>query len=218
MLPPVRKLMKLCMTDDRNKGRQGLPSKTRDTALPAPDDRDAIIERLGRAVAEERQHGAMLLKTAEELRFKAGILETSYATQLEDARLRSETAERELADRQAQMAALETAHEEAMRLLAEARAELERVSADPGQLREAPGPTDGMQISAIKKDDTESRAQEGSLTINKLMRDSSWADDGQPGGHDKKHPEAQVLSDQDSTPEELIAPELVFTVEGDDNS
>jgi len=212
-------LTKLCMTDDRNKGRQGLPSKTRDAALPAPDDRDAIIERLERAVAEERQHGAVLLKTAEELRFKAGILETSYATQLEDARLRSETAERELADRQAQMAALETAHEEAMRLLAEARAELERVSADPGQVRKAPGPTDGMQISSTTtQDDTESQAQEGSLTINKLMRDSSWADEGQPGGHEKKHPEAQVPTDQDSTPEELIAPELVFTVEGDDDS
>ena len=68
----------------------------------------------------------MLPKTVEELRFKAGILEKSYATQLEDARLHSETANRELADQQAPMAALETAHEDAMRLLAEARAELER--------------------------------------------------------------------------------------------
>ncbi len=209
---------KLYMTDDQNKGRQDLSSKAKDAARPAPDDRDATIERLERAVAEERQHGAMLLKTAEELRFKTGILETSYATQLEDARLRSETAERGLADQQAQMAALETAHEEALRLLAEARAELESVSADPGQLRGAPGPADRMPINTISQDDAESRAQEGSLTINKLMRDSSWADEGQPGGHKKKHPETPVLSDQDAPPEELIAPELVFTVEGDDDS
>ena len=206
------------MTDDQIKNPQDLASKAKGAAPPAPDDRDATIERLERAVAEERQHGAMLLKTAEELRFKAGILETSYAKQLEDARLHSETAERELADQQAQMAALETAHEEAMRLLAEARAELERVSAGSDQLRKAPGPTDGMKINTIAQDDAESRAQEGSLTINKLMRDSSWADERQPGGHEKKHPEAQVLSDQDSPPEELIAPELVFTVEGDDDS
>jgi len=206
------------MTDDQIKDRQDLPNKAEGAAPPAPDDRDAIIGRLERAVAEERQHAAMLRKTAEELRFKVGILEKSYAKQLEDARLRSETAERELADQQARMAALETAHEDAMRLLTEARTELEHIPADRGQLRNALTSTDGMQINAIAQDDAESRVEEGSQTINRLMIDSSWADERQPVGHEKEHPEAQVRADQDLPAEELVAPELVFTAKGDDDS
>lgn len=198
------------MTDDQTKGRKDLPNETSGVASSAPDERDATIERLERAVAEERQHAATLRKTVEDLRFKTGILETSYTKQLEDARLRGETAVRELADQQAQMAALETAHEDALRLLAEARAELERVPDARGQLRKALASTDGTQAGA--------ESQEGSLTINRLMRDSRWAEERQSGDHEEEHPEAQVPVEQDSPTEELVAPELVFTAEGDDGS
>lgn len=205
------------MTDDQIKDCKGLTKEARGVIPSAPDERDATIERLERAVAEERQHAATLRKTVEELRFKTGILETSYTKQLEDARLRSETAERELADQQARIATLETAHEDAMRLLAEARAELERVPAASGQLRKALASTDDMHINNSEHDDAES--QEGSLTINKLMRDSSWTDELRPGGREKEHPEARVpATEQDSPTEELIAPELVFAAKGDDES
>ncbi len=205
------------MVDDKIKDPPGLSKKAKGAAAPAPDERDAAVERLERAVAEERQHAAMLRKTVEELRFKAGILEKSYAKQLEDARLRSEAAERELADQQARIAALETAHEDTMRLLAEARRELERTPGGRGQSRKAPASTDGVRINATAHDDAESQGEECSLTINKLMKGSRWAEkERQPAGHEEDEPKEQVRTDQESTPEELIAPDLVFTVEGDD--
>ncbi len=206
------------MAGNQIKDLLSLPNKAKGAAPSTPDERGATIERLEHEVAEERQHAAMLCKTVEELRFKAGILEKSYAKQLEDARLRSETAERELADQQARIAALETAHEDAMRLLAEARRELERAPADRGQSRKALASTDSMRMNASAQDDAESGAQEGLPTINELMTDSSWADEGQPVGHEKEHPEEQVRADQESSPEELIAPDLVYTVKGDGGS
>ena len=202
------------MTDDHIKDHQGLPNKAKDAAPTAPDNRDAVIERLERAVAEEREHAAMLRKTAEELRFKARVLEKSYAKQLEDARMCRETAERELADQQARMAALDSAREDAMRLLAETRTELERITADRDKLRKALASTDGMQIKTIAQDNTESRAEDSLLTINRLMKDSSLAGERRPVGREKEHADAQVRAGQESPSEELIAPELVFTVKG----
>lgn len=206
------------MDDDQTKEAPGIPDKVEGAAESAADERDATIERLERAIAEEREHSAVLRKTAEELRFKAEILETSYAKQLEDARLRSETAERDLADQQAQIAALETAHEDAMQSLAQARRELDRAPAGAGKLRRALASTDGTRTDSIAQDDAESQVQEGSLTINKLMKDSSWAGELEPIGHEEEDPEEQQRADQESTSEELIAPDLVFTVKRNDNS
>lgn len=201
------------MTEDRIKDRQALPNKAKSAPPSAPDDRDAIIERLERAIAEESQHTAMLRKAAEESHFKAEILEKSYAKQLKDARLRSEAAERELADLKARMAELETAHEDAKRLLTKARTELEFSPSDRVQLRKALVSTDGTEID---QHDAESPVEEGSLTIDELMRDSNWAEEQPPVGREKEHPETQT--DQDLPPEEMISADLVFTVEGDDNS
>ena len=80
------------MVDGKIKDAPGLSKKAKGAAAPAPDERDAAVERLERAVAEERQHATILRKTVEELRFKARILEKSYAKQLEDARLRESIA------------------------------------------------------------------------------------------------------------------------------
>ncbi len=201
------------MTEDLIKNRQALPNKANSAAPSASDDRDATIERLERAIAEESQHTAMLRKAAEESRFKAEILEKSYAKQLKDARLRSEAAERELADLKTRMAELETAHEDAKRLLTKARTEVEFSPSNRVHLRKALASTDGTEID---KHDAESPGEEGSLTINELMRDSNWAEEQPPVGREKVHPETQT--DQDSPPEEMISPDLVFTVEGDDNS
>jgi DNA repair exonuclease SbcCD ATPase subunit len=98
------------------------PASSNDAALgtPAvPDERDATIERLERAIAEERQHSAALRTTIEELRFQLDILERSYSKQLADARQRGETAEQEATDLRARVSELEAAHEQAVRKSAE---------------------------------------------------------------------------------------------------
>jgi len=195
------------MADDQIKDHLRSPDKAKGAAPSDTDERDATIERLERAIVEERQHAARLRETAEELRFKAKVLETSYAKQLEDARMRSETMERELADQQARMAELDSAREDAIRLLREARAELERITADPAQSRKTLASTNGPQMESPTEED---------LTINTLMRDSSWVDERRRADQEKENPEAQVQADQESPPEELIAPELVFTGDEDD--
>ena len=111
------------------------------------------------------------------------------------------------------MAELETHNEDAMRMLTKAWSELEFSLADRVQLRKAIGSTDGTEID---KHDAESPVEEGSLTIDELMRDSNWAEEQPPVGREKEHPETQT--DQDLPPEEMISADLVFTVEDDDNS
>ena len=69
-------------TDSSPKGKRPAP--------PAPDERDATIERLERTLGEERQNSATLRETVDGLHFKAEVLEKGYSKQLADARLRSE--------------------------------------------------------------------------------------------------------------------------------
>lgn len=194
------------MTHDQAKRRPGHSKKVEAAAPLDADERDTIIERLERALAEEREHTATLRKRVEDLRFKAGILETSYTTQLEDARQRADKAEGELADLRNRMVTLESAHEDAMRLLAEARAELDRAPAQPDRLRKA-------LAASVSQHVPESELEEGSRTINKLMSDPSWAQEDQPGDD-----EEEPTPEQQPPAEDLIDPELVFTVEGEEDT
>lgn len=200
------------MTHDQAKGRPGHSKTVEAAAPPDADERDTIIERLERALAEECEHTATLRKRVEDLRFKAGILETSYTTQLEDARQRADKAEGELADLRNRMVTLESAHEDAMRLLAEARAELDRAPAQPDRLRKALAAS-VPQIDANGQHIPESELEEGSRTINKLMSDPSWAQEDQPGDD-----EEEPTPEQQPPAEDLIDPELVFTVEGEEDT
>jgi chromosome segregation ATPase len=113
------------------------PSEVRDDAAAAPpqtDQRDAEVERLEQALAEERQHTATLRATVEDLRFKATILEKSYAKQLADARARAEAAERGLAEEKARLAGIDGNHENTLRILAETRGQLANVAAERDML------------------------------------------------------------------------------------
>ena len=206
------------MTDDPIKDGQSLPSKTKEPAPAAPDERDAVIERLERAIAQEREHSATLRRSLDELRFRTEILEKSYSKQLEDARQRGETAERELEEKKAELAALEAEHAEALRLLDQARGELERNPANRGLSPRAFASIDRMKKRASGNDDMSSGTYDGSHTINLLMADSTPTDDRPAVGRGQDSVEDQVPADQDSSPEELVAPDLVFTPEGDDDT
>src|SRR6185436_10106326 len=92
-------------------------------ALPVADERDTTIARLERELAEERQVSVTLRETSEQARFQLQILEKSYSKQLGDARTRADTAERDLAEKKARLAALDSG-EDTTRLLMEARSEL----------------------------------------------------------------------------------------------
>lgn len=181
------------MAEYQMKNRQGLPSEAKGATQPTSAERDTTIMRLERALAEERQHALTLVKRVEELLFKAGILEKSYANQLEDARQRSEKAEAELEELTARMAELEAAHEDALRALAKTRNNVERSPITSPQ-------TDGVEAPSQVEFD-------GSLTINKLMSDTNWEDDDKLARTEK---EPETSSDEELPNEELISPEVVL--------
>jgi chromosome segregation ATPase len=198
------------MTIAKIKDQLGLLSNPKTGAPAEPDLRDETIERLERAVAEER-------KNSEELRFKIEILEKSYSKQLEDARQCNETAERELEDQQARMAELDGSDQDAMRLLSEARAELERVTAEHDRLRKSFSSTDSPRIEATAQASANSQPAVDEMSINMLLEDSIWAREQDRINKQRGIEDDQGSAGEESPAGEMVSPELMFASKTDDN-
>lgn len=171
-------------------------------------ERDATIQRLERAIADERQHSAELRRSAEELRFKMDILERSYSKQLEDARSRAESAEQKLSEHGIRIAELDGARNDAIELLTEAKAELDRLNTERNQLRKQLASRDGWQVEgageAVDSDD-------GEGTINALMNDDRWLSRAE-SEHQKQIRERKATEVvEEAQAEDMLSPELVFT-------
>jgi DNA repair exonuclease SbcCD ATPase subunit len=165
----------------------------------APDPRDATIARLERELADERQHSAGLRTTLDQLRFKTEVLEKSSAKQLADAKLRTGSADQQLAELRQRLEAAEAGRSEDQRLLAEARTGLEQLRAERDrQARQVAAPA-GLRRST---------ADDAPATIDDLLSSTSSF-----RVRRKALEEAQVRAAQESPPEEMIPPDLVFTVE-----
>src|SRR5688500_15651606 len=122
----------------RSKTAKPPPPPTADgsqTAESGPDARDETIARLEQDVAEERRTSTATREALDAANFKIEVLEKSYAKQLADTRERLTTTERELADKLKVLASLDGGHEDAVRALNDARAELKLLTAERDQLR-----------------------------------------------------------------------------------
>jgi len=172
----------------------------------APARRDEAVERLKRAVAEEREHSAALRSSVDDLRFKTEILERSYSKQLEDARLRAETAERRYEEQGARIAELDAAREDAIALLTETKAELDRLTTERNQLRRQLASKDGWQTGAAS-DDGDFSGEEG--TINTLLDDAKWIREREPTEEEKARAEA-AAREAEAPAEEMISPDVVL--------
>lgn len=181
------------------------------TAQSVLAERDARIVDLERQLAEERQNAAMLRETADGLRFKTEILEKSYAKQLADTRTKLAAAEQALAEHKANQVAYGADHEETVRLLKEARLELEQAKLDRDQVR-AQARRSGWTPSGGKPETSET----GEGTINQLMAGAGWlAKADAPAGN--SHLAAKVAKPDEAPVGDMIAPELVFTKGKDDD-
>jgi hypothetical protein len=188
--------------------RQGASAPAQ-SGPPPVDERDATIERLERMLAEERKNAQELRQSTEGLRFQMQVLEKSYAKQLADARAGKEAAERALAEQRAKLEAFGSTPEETMQLLADTRAELERVTAHRDQLHKELTQADRPRASSGSQRAYEAQPQDGSLTINELIADAHWMrDDREPGD---THLHSKVKSEEDTPAVEMISPDLVFT-------
>ncbi|HEY8520017.1 MAG TPA: hypothetical protein VIN61_08060 [Gammaproteobacteria bacterium] len=185
-----------------------VPLHTDTTAdAPALDERDAAIERLERALTEERQRSAALRETVEKLRFQAEVLEKSYSKQLADARERAQTAEERVAALEARIAALDTSTEDTVQALAEARRLLDLVAAERDRLRgELARAGDGSAAAgaAVRPDD---EVPDG--TINRLLADSLRLREQPPAPPAEL--DASVAAEPDAPAEVMLDPALLFT-------
>jgi chromosome segregation ATPase len=174
-------------------------------------ERDAKIAELERQLADERANAATLREVSDGFRFKTEILEKSYAKQLADTRAKLAAAEQAVADQKAHQVAYGADHEETVRLLKEARAELAQLKLDSDQLR-TQARRSGWTVPAAA--DT---SQTGEGTINQLMDGPGWLTKREaPAG--SSNLAAQVAAPEDAPVEDMLAPELVFTKDKDNES
>jgi DNA repair exonuclease SbcCD ATPase subunit len=194
-------------TDDKAQRDAAKPA-----AAPAPvDERDLQIERLERALAEEKAHAVKLREGSDALRFKLEILEKSYRKQLADARQRADAATKELTTLKAQIAEFGKGGEDTLKAVSEMRAELLNVTAERNRLREqlsrggAPSKPYGDRSYAPKA------PEESSETINALITSASLpsARDRERAGGDGVL-NARVKLEQGPA-EIMLSPDLIFT-------
>jgi hypothetical protein len=178
-------------------------------ASAPPDERDATIARLERAVADERQNAATLREANDALTFKLQILEKSYAKQLADARAKMETAQKALAGHESRLAELGSGGEDTLRALGETRAELNRLKADYSLLKEQAkrgGGGYGKGRGAADPVD----GSDGSQTINALITSAALAPSRDRAASSDSNQNQRVRVD-DSPVGDMVAPDLIFT-------
>ena len=219
------------MSDDFSDDRER-PTTPENAAPRIPDERDVTIERLKRAVVDERRHSKALRETVEALRETANslresaaalrheveALEKNYSAQLAEACSRSEAAEKQVAEQKISLAKIDSAREDALRLLYEAHTELEQIAAERAQLPRAPASGDDRHAAAAVQEESDSDMEEA--TINKLLDASQWPDKQQSQRRDKIDHQARAQTEQESEVEEMLAPELFMSARlpGDGNA
>jgi hypothetical protein len=199
-------------TNNDNSHPEEPSSGPRDTSA----EDHAAIERLEQALEAETKTSAALRDSLDDLRAKVDQIEASFMKRLEDATRRGASAESKLADQQQRLTALGNGHEESMRQLAEARAEIARVSAERDELRKQLARIDGMQTTTValsEEEVIEPNIRYALPSIEELMASlNSFKEVGSE--HDSGHLLAPVTShDDDEESQEMIAPELVFAEE-----
>jgi hypothetical protein len=184
---------------------------------PADSDHETLA-RLEQALDKEVKTSAALRDSLEELRDKVDKIEVSFVHRLEDATRRSATFEHMIADQKQRLAALGNGREESMRLLAEARAELMRVSAERDELRKSLARIDGMQTATVAlseaeiEEEAEPNIHHQLPSIEELMASLSAIEES-GSQHDSGHLLAAVGGGDAEESQEMIAPELVFPEE-----
>jgi hypothetical protein len=209
------KSREFAMFGKRSKTAKPPPPATADgsqTAESGPDPRDEKIARLEQDLVEERRTASATREALDAANFKIEVLEKSYAKQLADARERLAVTETELADKRKVLAALDGGHEDAVRALNDARAELKLLTAERDQLRSQIAQGGFRQRAAPTSraplDSPASETADGG-TINELIASAGW-EKKKSAAIAAGHSSAQV-AEHEAAHEEMLAPELVFT-------
>jgi len=172
------------------------------------DPRDARIEHLEHALAEEQQRSADLQGETNELRFRTEVLDKSYAKQLQDARQRAAQTEQSLAECRARLSGLDELHGQTAKSIADARSELERVTAERDRLRRALDPQYSPRSAAGQG--SASAASVESISIDDMLEDALWVRERDRLAREGSGLAGQVVAPSDPTIRELLAPDLML--------
>lgn len=198
-------------------GKTGREAAAAPAAPAAPDERDLKIERLERALAEEKAHAVTLREAADAQKFKLEILEKSYTKQLADTRQRADAATKELADLKAKLAQHGTGGEETLKKMEDMHSELLNLTAERNKLRDQLAKLDTRRSGGYgSKTQMRRPLDESSDTINSLIT-SAGIDPGpeKPRGGDS-NVNARVKLEQGSA-EIMVAADLIFTEKDKDD-
>lgn len=185
-------------------------TKVKTAAAAPPDERAATIERLERALAEERQNSSALRASVEDLKFKLEVVEKSYLKQLSDARVKRDAAEQLVGDKEARLAALDAAMGETLQLLQKTHEQLERLAADHDRLCKELARRDGVFVKTASRTYGAAAPED---SIDDLLAAPSASRD-RPGGGG--HLQARVAAPVEQPAAEMIPADLVFTKSDDD--
>lgn len=151
---------------------------------------ESAVARLEREIAEERENSARLLSEIRELKFKTEILERSYAKQLQDARARAESAEKALGDQRTRNVELDVLRNDAIELLSDTQAEIDRLTKERNQLHRQLTSKSGYQVEGAGDDLDDNDGG----TINTLLNDAGWLKRKRPGEEAKAKAEAEAAA------------------------
>jgi chromosome segregation ATPase len=188
------------------------------TVPAAPDERDLKIERLERALAEEKAHAVVLREASDAQKFKLETLEKGYSKQLADARQRADAATKELAELKAKLAQFGSGGEETLKKIEDMHTELVNMTAERNKLREQLAKSDTRRGGGYgNKTEPRRPLDESSDTINSLITNAG-IDAGPeklPRGGDSNL-NARVKLEQASS-EIMVSPDLIFTEKDKDD-
>jgi len=199
-------------------GKAGGEAAAAAPAAPAaPDERDLKIERLERALAEEKAHSVALREASDAQKFKLETLEKGYSKQLADARQRADAATKELAELKGKLAQFGTGGEETLKKIEDMHTELVNMTAERNKLREQLAKSDTRRGGGYgNKSEPRRPLDESSDTINSLIQNAG-VDPGRekPRGGDN-NVNARVKLEQGSA-EIMVSPDLIFTEKDKDD-
>jgi hypothetical protein len=187
-------------------------------APAASDERDLKIERLERALAEEKAHAAALREGADAHKFKLETLEKGYSKQLADARQRADAATKELTELKAKLAQFGTGGEETLKKIEDMHTELLNMTAERNKFRDLLAKSDARGGGAAGYGNKSDRRplDESSDTINALITNAG-IDSGpeKPRGGDSNLNQRVKLEQVSS--EVMVSPDLIFTEKDKDD-
>jgi len=186
------------------------------TVPAAPDERDLKIERLERALAEEKAHAVALREASDAQKFKLETLEKGYSKQLADARQRADAATKELTELKAKLAQYGTGGEETLKKIEDMHSELVNMTVERNKFRELLAKSDARRDGGYGNKADRRPLDASSDTINSLITNAGIDPGPEKARGGDSNLSARVKLEQGPS-EIMVSPDLIFTEKDKDD-